>query len=131
LSFSADNFIIDPMGYLTQLFMDEKYELLATEAQRLVQDPAYTFFNFEAEFNKAGYQLLGSGQFEGALYVFEMNTKLFPESANAWDSLAEGYWKSGDLVKAKEFYNKAIQLDPDGATAKNSKAMLKKIEAEN
>ena len=76
LNFSADNFIIDPMGYLTQLFMDGKYELLATEAQRLVQDPAYKFFNFEAEFNKAGYQLLGSGQFEGALYVFEMNTKL-------------------------------------------------------
>ncbi len=131
LNFSVDNFIIDPMGYLTQLFMDGKYELLATEAQRLVQDPAYTFFNFEAEFNKAGYQLLGSGQFEGALYVFEMNTKLFPESANTWDSLAEGYWKSGDLAKAKEFYKKAIQLDPDGATGKNSKAMLKKMEAEH
>jgi len=130
LNFSSDNFIIDPMGYLTQLFMDEKYEFLATEAQRMVQDPAYKFFDFEAEFNKAGYQLLSSGQFEGALYVFEMNTKLFPDSPNTWDSLAEGYWKSGDLVKAKEFYNKAIQLDPEGATAKNSKAMLKKMEAE-
>ncbi|MBT8180947.1 MAG: tetratricopeptide repeat protein [Eudoraea sp.] len=130
LNFSADNFIIDPMGYLTQLFMDQKFEFLATEAQRLVQDPSYKFFNFEAEFNKAGYQLLGSGQFEGALYVFEMNTKLFPESPNTWDSLAEGYWKSGDLVKAKEYYNKAIQLDPEGATAKNSKAKLKNMEAE-
>ena len=38
LNFSVDNFIIDPMGYLTQLFMDGKYELLATEAQRMVQD---------------------------------------------------------------------------------------------
>ncbi len=28
LNFSVDNFIIDPMGYLTQLFMDEKYELV-------------------------------------------------------------------------------------------------------
>jgi len=130
LNFSADNFIIDPMGYLTQLFMDEKYEFLAIEAQRLVQDPAYKFFNFEVEFNKAGYQMLESSQFEGALYVFEMNTKLFPNSANTWDSLAEGYWKSGDLLKAQEYYNKAIQLDPDGATAKNSKAMLKKMEAE-
>ena len=130
LSFSSDNFIIDPMGYLTRLFMDEKYELLATEAQRLVKDPAYKFFNFEAEFNKAGYQMLGSGQYEGALYVFEMNTKLFPDSANTWDSLAEGYWKSGDLVKAKESYNKAISIDPEGATAKNSKAMLKKMEKE-
>ena len=128
LSFSSDNFIIDPMGYLTQLFMDEKYELLATEAQRMVQDPAYKFFDFEAEFNKAGYQMLGSGQFEGALYVFEMNTKLFPESANAWDSLAEGYWKSGDLVKAKEYYNKAIGLDPKGPTGDNARRMLSEME---
>jgi len=128
LNFSADNFIIDPMGYLTQLFMDEKYELLATEAQRLVQDPAYKFFNFEAEFNKAGYQMLGSGQFEGALYVFEMNTRLFPESANTWDSLAEGYWKSGDLVKAKEYYNKAIRLDPKGTTGDNARRMLSEME---
>jgi tetratricopeptide (TPR) repeat protein len=128
LNFSSDDFIIDPMGYLTQLFMDGKYELLATEAQRLVQDPTYKFFDFEAEFNKAGYQLLGSSQFEGALYVFEMNTRLFPESANTWDSLAEGYWKSGDPVKAKEYYNKAIELDPNGATGENARAMLKKMQ---
>ena len=72
--------------------------------------------------------MLGSGQFEGALYVFEMNTKLFPESANAWDSLAEGYWKSGDLVKAKEYYNKAIGLDPKGPTADNARRMLSEME---
>lgn len=131
LNFTSDNFIIDPMGYLTQLFMDEKFEFLATEAQRLVQDPAYKFFNFEAEFNKAGYQLLGSGQFEGALYVFEMNTKLFPGSANTWDSLAEGYWKAGDLVKAKEYYNKAISIDPDGLTADNARRMLHEMEGES
>ncbi|WP_297795595.1 tetratricopeptide repeat protein [uncultured Eudoraea sp.] len=131
LNFTSDNFIIDPMGYLTQLFMDEKFEFLATEAQRLVQDPAYKFFNFEAEFNKAGYQLLGSGQFEGALYVFEMNTKLFPGSANTWDSLAEGYWKAGDLVKAKEYYNKAIRIDPDGLTADNARRMLHEMEGES
>jgi len=128
LNFSADDFIIDPMGYLTQLFMDGKYELLATEAQRMVQDPAYKFFDFEAEFNKAGYQMLASSQFEGALYVFEMNTRLFPESANTWDSLAEGHWKAGDLVKAREYYNKAIELDPNGATGENARAMLKKMQ---
>jgi len=128
LNFSTDNFIIDPMGYLTQIFMDGNYELVATEAQRLVKDPAYKFFNFEAEFNKAGYNMLGSGQAEGALFVFEMNTKLFPESANAWDSLAEGYWKSGDLVKAKEYYNKAINLDPKGPTGDNARRMLSEIE---
>ena len=127
LNFSADDFITDPMAYFTQLFMEGKYELVVTEAQRLIEDPAYRFFNFEAEFNKAGYNLLGNDN-EGALFVFEMNTKLFPESANVWDSLAECHWKTGNPEKAKAFYNKAILLDPDGPTGANAKAMLKEME---
>jgi tetratricopeptide (TPR) repeat protein len=130
LNFSAENFIIDPMAYLTQLFMEEKYDLVAEEAQRLLNDPVYRFINFESEFNNAGYNLLGNNN-EAALFVFELNTELFPESANAWDSLAEGYWKSGDLVKAKEYYNKAIKLDPEGVTGNNARAMLKKMKGNN
>lgn len=128
LNFIDNNFIVDPMAHLTELFMAEKFEELETEVVRMVKDPAYKFFNFEAEFNKAAYNMLGSGQIEGALYVFQMNCKLFPESANTWDSLAEGYWKAGNIEKAKENYNKAISLDPKGPTGENARAMLKKME---
>jgi len=128
LSFSDTNFIIDPMAYLTGLFMEKKFEELEAETSRMVKDPAYRFFQFEQEFNKAGYNMLGSGQTEGALYVFQMNSKLFPESANTWDSLAEAFWKAGNLEKAKEYYNKAIGLDPKGATGDNARRMLREIE---
>jgi len=127
LNFNDNNFIADPMGHLTELFMAEKFEELESEAVRMIKDPAYKFFKFEQEFNKAGYNMLGSGQTEGAIYVFQMNSKLFPESANAWDSLAEGYWKTGNIEKAKEYYSKAISLDPKGPTGDNARAMLKKI----
>ena len=128
LNFSDNNFVTDPMGYFTELFMAKKFEELETEAVRMVNDPAYKFFEFEKEFNKAGYNMLGSARTEGAIYVFELNSKLFPESANVWDSLAEGHWKAGNIEKAKEYYNKAIQLDPKGSTGNNARAMLKKIE---
>lgn len=130
LNFDGKNFIADPMGHLTRLFMDGKYEELQKDATRFVNDPVYNFVDFEDEFNQAGYNLLGSDQKEGALMVFEMNAKLFPNSANAWDSLAEGYWKSGNKEKAKEFYKKAIQLDPSGATGDNARKMLAEMNKE-
>ena len=128
LSFNSDNFIGDPVGYLTKLFMDNDLEKLKSEATRLVKDPMYQFVNFEDEFNSAGYRLMGQQQYEGAVFVLQMNTKLFPKSANAWDSLAEAYWKSNNIDKAKEYYNKAISLDPNGPTGNNARKMLKEIE---
>ncbi|MGB5648029.1 MAG: tetratricopeptide repeat protein, partial [Muriicola sp.] len=92
-----------------------------------LKDPSYKFFDFEAEFNKAGYAMMSSKQFDEALFIFNLNTELFPDSANAWDSLAEAWWKLGDSTKAKEFYQKAIELDPEGETAVHAREMLQKI----
>jgi len=30
-----------------------------------------------------------SNQMESALFVFQLNTRIYPKSANTWDSLAE------------------------------------------
>ncbi len=128
LSFSDNDFILDPMAHLTKLFMANKPEELMSEAKRMVLDPKYSFFDFESEFNKAGYNLLGNNN-EGALFVFEMNTNLFPDSANAWDSLAEGYLKTNNKEKAIEYYTKALKMDPNGKTGENAKTMLKKIKS--
>ena len=57
-----------------------------------------------------------------------MNTKLFPASANAWDSLAESFWKSGNTEKARALYTKAISLDPKGPTGDNARKMLSQME---
>jgi len=127
LAFEDDNFIINPMTHLTNLFMSGNTAQLEADAVRLVSDPRYKFFDFEGEFNKAGYRLLGGDQIEEAIYVFTMNTNMFADSANTWDSLAEAYWKAGDLVKAMEYYNKAIQLDPKGGVGDNARTMLRKM----
>ncbi|MFD0862099.1 tetratricopeptide repeat protein [Sungkyunkwania multivorans] len=126
LNFADDNFITDPMRHLTNLFMAGKMEEVASEATRMVKDPQYKFFDFEGEFNKAAYRMMGTGQMDGAMYVFQMNASLFPDSANVWDSLAEVHWKANNIEKAKEYYNKALQMDPDGV-GKNAKEMLQKI----
>ncbi len=121
---------LDPMARLTELFEAGKMEQVATEARQFVEDPNYRYFPFERTFNRAGYNLLGQGRTRAAVYVLGMNTELFPESANAWDSLAEAHRKAGDEEKARELYRKAIALDPDGATGKHAKEMLAELDAE-
>ena len=127
LEFSADNFIIDPMQHLTDLYMAGENEQMQEDAIRIVNDPMYRFFDFEGEFNDLGYNLLNSGQIETAMAVFSFITQLFPDSANAWDSLAESHWKAGQVDKAKALYEKAISMDPDGMVGDNARKMLKKI----
>ncbi len=129
LNFSGTDFVLDPMEHITNLFMAGKIEQLQTDAARMINDPKYRFFDFEGRFNKAGHQLLNGGQIENAIFVFHMVTESFPDSANAWDSLAEAYLKAGDTAKATELYNKAINMDPDGPTGKNAKEMLRQMTA--
>ena len=129
-AFVGDDFNRDPMAHLTQLFQAGELEMLAAEAERMVNDPRYRFFDFEREANDVGYELLNDGRLEEARWVFQLNTQLFPESANAWDSLAEAHWKAGRIEEAVELYNQAIALDPDGGVAANAREMLRRMEAE-
>jgi tetratricopeptide (TPR) repeat protein len=129
LDFNDKDYVPDPMSRLRELFLAGKLDEVEAEAKRMVADPKYRYLNFETKINDAGYNMLNAKQTEGALQVFQLNTKLFPKSANAWDSYAEANWKAGKPEKAIEYYNKAIELDPDGATGDNARNMLKQIKA--
>ncbi|HET6768375.1 MAG TPA: tetratricopeptide repeat protein, partial [Chitinophagaceae bacterium] len=130
LNFSDQDLVLDPIGHLKELFMAGKLDQVEAEAKRMTGDPKYQYVNFEQKFNQAGYDLMNSKQMESALFVFQLNTKLYPKSANTWDSLAEACWKSGKTDKAVEYYNKAIELDPHGATGDNSRNALKQIKSQ-
>jgi len=127
LDFGDGDFVTDPMQYMTNLYHAGDNEKLITEVSKMVKDPRYKFFNFEAELNSVGYAQIGRGDHQTAIAIFSFVTQLFPDSANAWDSLAEGYLEAGDKEKAKEYYEKAYKMDPDGPTGKNASSMLRKI----
>jgi tetratricopeptide (TPR) repeat protein len=83
----------------------------------------------EAELNNYGYQLLNDGEKEAALSVFQMTTKRYPKSANAWDSLGEGYAITGDRKNAILSFKKSLTLNPTDATRLNSEKYLKQLNA--
>ncbi|MFN8289597.1 MAG: hypothetical protein U0U70_05045 [Chitinophagaceae bacterium] len=130
LNFSDKDMVADPIGHLRELFQARKITELEAEAKKMVSDPRYRYINFEDQFNQAGYKLLDDKQFEGALYILGLTTRLFPNSANAWDSFAEANLKAGNKEKAIEYYTKAIALDPKGVAGENSRKMLAEINGE-
>jgi CubicO group peptidase (beta-lactamase class C family) len=78
--------------------------------------------------NQLGYELLGGGDVDGAIAVFEVNASRFPEDPNCFDSLAEAYLAKGERDRAIATYRKALEVDP---TFASSRRMLKQLTAEN
>jgi tetratricopeptide (TPR) repeat protein len=76
-------------------------------------DPA----RVEAEVNAVGYALLTTEKAEQALAVFELNTRVFPEAFNTWDSLGEAHMVRGHDADAIHYYERSLELNPDNANA--------------
>lgn len=68
----------------------------AVDVVNAVRRRELAYRHSEADLNEWGYALLGQGEREAALGVFQVNVSLRPASANAHDSLAEGYEAAGD-----------------------------------
>ena len=94
----------------------------ACRFNELKADPGWYFF--EQEMNELGYQLLLKSGFEThvelALEVFKLNTLLFPESANVYDSYAEGLMNAGLNAQAKSMYEKSLHLNPHNEIARRN-----------
>lgn len=67
-----------------------------------------------------GYRALRSRNEDkrfNALDFFKLNTKNFPDSYNAFDSLAEAYARLGNKEEAVRHYKKALALNPEHQNA--------------
>jgi CubicO group peptidase (beta-lactamase class C family) len=78
----------------------------------------------EAGVNSVGYTLLRTGRAEQALGVFELNTHVFPESFNTWDSLGAAHMALGHDDEAILAFEKSLELNPHNA---NAEAMIARI----
>jgi tetratricopeptide (TPR) repeat protein len=81
----------------------------------------------EESINQLGYLLLQANRKSEAMDVLRLNIDAHPKSANAYDSLAEAYLKSGDKESAVRYYKKALEVDP---LFTNAADMLKRIDAD-
>ncbi|MBU0754089.1 MAG: serine hydrolase, partial [Planctomycetes bacterium] len=71
----------------------------------------------EAGLNHKGFELLGSGNGDQAIEMFELAVKYYPHSTNALDSLAEGYAANGNLKAAQACFKKILKMDQGNTRA--------------
>ena len=113
--------------HLKQLYLQAAYEEASKVARDLKSQYSPHELPLQSKLNAMGYQLIHMKQLEAAKEVFLLNTELYPESANAWDSLAEVHLEMHDRKKAIFYYHKTIMMDPDGRTGKHAQEMLDRI----
>ena len=80
----------------------------------------------EGSLNNLGLQLVFKPQkSEMGINVFLFATEIYPESANLWDSLAEGYLFIGDKKNAIRSFEKSLELNSQNQNAINRLEVLK------
>ncbi|MFP3590348.1 serine hydrolase [Chryseobacterium sp. SIMBA_038] len=71
----------------------------------------------EGYLNGVGYALLQQKQPNKAIDIFRVNTLLYPKSENVYDSLGEAYLGAGQKEKAKQNYQKVLEINPKNENA--------------
>jgi len=79
----------------------------------------------ESDINAIGYRLMGNKKLDEAIEVFKLNTQLYPESFNTWDSLGEAYAAAGKKTEAIENYEKSVKINPNSDSGKAALTKLK------
>jgi len=86
-------------------------------------DPAILAM-IESQLNGAGYTAVSDKDLARAREIFRLNTEVFPDSANTWDSYAESFFIVEDYTSAEKLYQRALQADPEFT---NAERMLDRI----
>jgi len=73
------------------------------------KDPQAYLFP-EAVLNLAGYERLQAGATKDAVAIFQLNVEAFPQSANAQDSLGDGYLAAGQKELALAAAKKCLEM---------------------
>lgn len=60
-----------------------------------------------------------------AIGIFELNVKNYPDSWNAYDSLAEAYMKKRNKESAIKNYKKSLEINPKNT---NARKMIDKLQ---
>jgi len=111
------------LNYFPQVDVEVACKEIILEQERYLS----LYPNLTDLINRAGYYYLRLKNVPSALEVFRLNTTLFPNSWNVYDSYGEALLENGDREAAIRNYRKALELNPH---SKSSIEMLRKLDKE-
>jgi len=110
---------------LINLIINEGVNKAILLIQKVREDHPDSLLFDENVLNWLGYHFLyWWGREQEALDIFILNTQIFPQSANAFDSLGEAYMISGETSLAIKNYQKSLEINPGNT---NAKEILKRL----
>jgi Tfp pilus assembly protein PilF len=74
-----------------------------------------------------GISVAQRGLWREAIYRWQRATKIDPSYAAAYNNLAVAYEHEGDFEKARQSYEKAVELEPNNALLKQNYELFKEI----
>lgn len=90
---------------------EELFGIIKHRAEKLKAHFGYSVPPYPEELlNMSGYMNMDMQQLEKAKMYFELAMEYYPESANAYDSMAEYYEAQGDFANAIKYVTKAFEL---------------------
>lgn len=112
-------------GIIDSTKNDKDTSNFVREYDAFKSDPRHRYVETEATLNRIAYALLQQKRTDDAIAVFKLNVRDFPNSANAFDSLGDGYAAAGRRDDAIKAYEKALSIDPNFASSADSLRKLK------
>lgn len=118
--------VIDP-AYKPQTIPKSTYELVfdfirvhspekAPQLPDFVENNTGASLKDKAILNRIGFKQVSEAQDKDwGIALLKLNTMLFPEDGNLWDSLGEGYFLINDTDHARESFEKALELGAGNA----------------
>ncbi len=100
-----------------ELFQANDLKSFRAKALEFKNNPVNVYQSIEADINSFGYRLVSLKKMDEAVDMFKLNTELYPNSANAFDSLGEAYANQGNKDEAIKAYEKALSIDPTFASS--------------
>lgn len=102
-----------PVQRLNQFIYENRAKIVAIASLQDISDfiVANNYsLNHPQSLNSIAYELVSDGKSDLAIKLFKLNTHLFPNEANVYDSLGEAYEGNKEYDLALQNYEKAIEV---------------------
>jgi len=109
---------------LKKAYLEKRYNDFNMLKNKLLQNKEDLGLEEESQINILGYIMIMNNDIENAIDILQLNTCLFPNSYNAYDSLGEVFYLNGDKEKALESYQKSLSINPKN---KNAEKFIEKL----
>ncbi len=127
LNYKDDGFILKPLQHLTQLFISGNFAQLKMDAIEIAKNPKYRYYDFEGEFGKAGGRLFQNGNTEGAIFIFQLLTEIYPDTAGHYYNLGGALEQAQQTDKAIAVYEALIDRLPKHMLARAASNRIKDL----